>query len=90
MYLFTLVSSPHETIHHKTLPGIRVDTEQGNQQTGKEVKLLEIELATEGTFRCEAITDDTFQVVRLKLDLVVFGKCVYARARLPLSLASLR
>ena len=46
----------------------------GGDRTGESLRLVAVDLTTEGTFRCEAITDETFQVVRAQLNLVVFGK----------------
>jgi len=72
LLLFTLVLSPLETIHHKTLPGIVLDL-TAQSKTGKAVVIINVDLNTEGTFRCEVVTDETFQVVRHELHLSVFS-----------------
>lgn len=98
--LFTLncsvYSRPKPTIHHKTVPGVRLqldedededeemnsthrttsneEVKEGRRKIGLEVKLLSVDLDTEGIYRCVATTEGIFENVRQQMTVAVFSE----------------
>lgn len=74
------------TIHHKTtVPGVRLLVEEENESwktSGNQVEfedatvtLLDVDLDTEGSYRCVATADGIFEAVRQQITVAVFSKC---------------
>lgn len=63
------VAVADSAIHHRPLPGVEADG--GGQLT----QIVNVNLDSEGLFRCEVISDEVFQLDRKEFNLTVLGKC---------------
>lgn len=68
------------------MPGVRLymenegminkTNEEKRRKIGEEVKLLSVDLDTEGIYRCVVTTEGIFMVVRQQMTVAVFSKCL--------------
>jgi hypothetical protein len=70
---YLIVSSPEQTIHQNSAPGVHMDEERSSK-TGDVLYLYDIDLTSEGSYKCEVSADYTFQTVKLESYLTVIGK----------------
>lgn len=89
----SVYSLPEPTIHHKTVPGVRLHLEdeeminsninmtndEERSKIGEEVKLLSVDLDTEGIYRCVVTTEPFFQIVRQLMTVAVFSESLTGR-----------
>lgn len=67
------------------MPGVRLlveDEDEDSWKSGNQVNfedatvtLLDVDLDTEGSYRCVATADGIFEAVRQQITVVVFSKC---------------
>ncbi|KAH7641696.1 hypothetical protein HUG17_4741 [Dermatophagoides farinae] len=65
-------NADHELIiHHKTFPGIRLHLMDGWQIDGQIIRLDQVNVDSEGIYRCEVISDEMFQVDRKDINVTI-------------------
>lgn len=52
------------------------EVEEKRRKIGEEVKLLSVDLDTEGIYRCVVTTEGIFMVVRQQMTISVFSECL--------------
>ena len=72
-WIDSIVSSPEQTIHHDFAPGVHLDQHKSSK-TGDVLYLYDLDLTSEGRYRCEVSADYTFQTIKMDSYMTVIGK----------------